>query len=980
MMQKMKIICLSGLLTGSIMSVSYIPSAYAQDAAAANTAATSVSSGTVSKTTLPTAASIEKVTVLARVFGDGEQAAGAALLYPKTIDASSLSVSDFSVPGKTIMSVMTNDEAAFTDESREGNYVILTFDHKNSVSAAPIGKKNDGGSDEKKDDKPMQRDAPMFSDKQAQDVSITVTQTGDIRATDGTIYAPSSTSVPSSDKSDPVLEKFTQHVFTDPITGESITYDLFLPDGYSKDKTYPLLFFTADASANSGVPEMALLQGNGAMVFASDEEQKKHPTIIVVPEYTPELIRKIGMLTDDTNTWTKGLTLVSNMLFDVIDNYNVDRTRIYGTGQSQGGMTNIALSDKYPWLFAAQYLVACQWNTEEMAAMKDKNLWITVCEGDTKAYPGMNAATALWKSLGSKVVENDSMWDSTLPSAALSQMAEQLAAQGGTINYTVFQGGNHMYTWSFAYDIPYIRDWVFSKTNPNMEKAHHARQGRQKRSLLGSVLLDDGIQLYQQGNYEEAMKYLKAADTYGHMKAGRYVGLLYENGLSVPQDFSTAASWYKRAMDQGDVTATWLLGRLYETGTGVEQNTEKARSLYLRAAQRTDKIGAPAMVLLGSMYERGVGVTQSNTEAESWYEKAAAAGYAPGEVALTNLKNGTHERILLTTMEQGSTEDIQNGVTRINTSGIWTPVTSIDFSSKHNRMIKNDDGTLSPMDEPYFASEQIAPNVWKIRNDGDFCYLIGGDEIGVMVDSGYGAGNLRTYAEKLLGKPVPYVINTHYHFDHTANDSYFDAAFMTAASVPYATVPYASFSGMTFPRNYPVIEVQDGYEMNLGDHQLRILVLPHSNHTLGGLMVLDETNHILFTGDEFLGPNRTDLNISLDDFYNNMAHIAAYRGNFNVMYGGTGKMAASVFDKYYAAGKYGIDRKYDTDASSLPEAAGGQHRQDTAADDSTPYTRGWVRPGDSTVNAPEQIPAGTRVSYETDGFAVSFVRPDSTEN
>lgn len=65
-------------------------------------------------------------------------------------------------------------------------------------------------------------------------------------------------------------------------------------------------------------------------------------------------------------------------------------------GQSQGGMANIALSDNDPSLFAAQYLVACQWKTEEMAAMKDKNLWIVVSEGDTKAYPGMNAATAPW--------------------------------------------------------------------------------------------------------------------------------------------------------------------------------------------------------------------------------------------------------------------------------------------------------------------------------------------------------------------------------------------------------------------------------------------------------------------------------------------------------------------------------------------------------------------------------------------------------
>lgn len=182
-----------------------------------------------------------------------------------------------------------------------------------------------------------------------------------------------------------------------------------------------------------------------------------------MPEYTPAHIRKLGMLTDDTNTWTKGLTLVSDLLFHVMDTYAVDHTRIYGTGQSQGGMTNIALSDKYPDLFAAQYLVACQWNTEEMAAMKNEPLWITVCEGDTKAYPGMNAATTLWKQLGAKVVENAKPWDSTLPEEKPSQLAQELIDKDKTakIHYTVFAGGSHMYTWTFAYQIPAIRDWLF---------------------------------------------------------------------------------------------------------------------------------------------------------------------------------------------------------------------------------------------------------------------------------------------------------------------------------------------------------------------------------------------------------------------------------------------------------------------------------------------------------------------------------------
>jgi len=45
--------------------------------------------------------------------------------------------------------------------------------------------------------------------------------------------------------------------------------------------------------------------------------------------------------------------------------------------------------------------------------MKDKNLWIVVCEGDTKAFPGMNETTARWEALGSQVARNKDFWDSS---------------------------------------------------------------------------------------------------------------------------------------------------------------------------------------------------------------------------------------------------------------------------------------------------------------------------------------------------------------------------------------------------------------------------------------------------------------------------------------------------------------------------------------------------------------------------------------
>jgi Metallo-beta-lactamase superfamily len=133
----------------------------------------------------------------------------------------------------------------------------------------------------------------------------------------------------------------------------------------------------------------------------------------------------------------------------------------------------------------------------------------------------------------------------------------------------------------------------------------------------------------------------------------------------------------------------------------------------------------------------------------------------------------------------------------------WIATKFIDFSAKHNVMIRNDDGTLTPMDVPYYRSTLIAPGTWRIESDGDFSYLIEGDNEALAIDTGYGAGNIREYLQTLTKKPVRYVANTHDHFDHTANNGYFDKAFMSAETAKKVTNPYPSFAGISFPRDYP---------------------------------------------------------------------------------------------------------------------------------------------------------------------------------
>ena len=118
---------------------------------------------------------------------------------------------------------------------------------------------------------------------------------------------------------------------------------------------------------------------------------------------------------------------------------------------------------------------------------------------------------------------------------------------------------------------------------------------------------------------------------HGHAPSMRNLGLLYERGQGVAQDYAKAREWYEKAAAKGDAIAMSNLGGLYGGGRGVAQDYAKAREWSEKAA---DKGNAIAISNLGLLYESGQGVAQDYAKAREWYEKAAANGNA---IAMSNL-------------------------------------------------------------------------------------------------------------------------------------------------------------------------------------------------------------------------------------------------------------------------------------------------------------------------------------------------------
>lgn len=145
----------------------------------------------------------------------------------------------------------------------------------------------------------------------------------------------------------------------------------------------------------------------------------------------------------------------------------------------------------------------------------------------------------------------------------------------------------------------------------------------------------------------------------------------------------------------------------------------------------------------------------------------------------------------------------------------------VDWSCRHDILLKNQDGTFSPMDLPYFRSRLVAPGTWQILRAGDYSYLIERDQEAFAFDTGYGAGNIRAYLQTLTEKPVRAVINSHSHFDHTAGNGYFDEAFMAFRAIPPAAIPFHSFEGIPFRADYKRTGIREGDVLDPGGRPWR---------------------------------------------------------------------------------------------------------------------------------------------------------------
>ena len=225
--------------------------------------------------------------------------------------------------------------------------------------------------------------------------------------------------------------------------GQILPYRILYPQGYEKDKQYPLLVFLHGAGERGNDNEAQLL--HGGFLFLVDSVRERYPAIVIFPQcpadtnwVVPELkydpvIKGNSYFTTFRQQPTGPALLVKALMDSLIAARIADKKRIYIEGLSMGGFGVFDMLERYPDYFAAA---------------------IPICgAGDTTMAYRFARKTPLWIFHGGAdpviTVENSRRYYRVLKSL------------GADVQYTEYPGVGHN-SWDNVFVEKELMHWLFS--------------------------------------------------------------------------------------------------------------------------------------------------------------------------------------------------------------------------------------------------------------------------------------------------------------------------------------------------------------------------------------------------------------------------------------------------------------------------------------------------------------------------------------
>lgn len=182
----------------------------------------------------------------------------------------------------------------------------------------------------------------------------------------------------------------------------------------------------------------------------------------------------------------------------------------------------------------------------------------------------------------------------------------------------------------------------------------------------------------------------------------------------------------------------------------------------------------------------------------------------------------------------------------------------------------------------YYQFLPLKENVYRITSaEGVFFELLVGREKAMLIDTGYGFGDIKAAVREITNKPLV-IVNTHGHVDHTSGNCQFeediyispkDMDLCKRHNTPEKRIKSAKLAEHT--RNYvtgeefyglpedfslenymkggagALVECIEGMVFDLGGITMEVFETP--GHTQGGLSLLYKEENWLYTGDEVNG-------------------------------------------------------------------------------------------------------------------------------
>ena len=222
---------------------------------------------------------------------------------------------------------------------------------------------------------------------------------------------------------------------------DTLNYRILFPKDFDKEKQYPLLLVLHGAGERGSNNESQLVHGGD--LFLKDSVREQFPAIVIFPQAPKddywarvEVNRDVKPFEFDFKNKeesSESLTLVMNLMDQMVNEKFVNNDQVYVGGLSMGGMGTFEIIYKKPEMFAAAFAICGGANTEIAQEYPDNfNIWLFHGEKD----------------------------DIVLPKYSKS-MAREINHYGGNAKLSLYPDDNHN-SWDSAFSEPYLLPWLFS--------------------------------------------------------------------------------------------------------------------------------------------------------------------------------------------------------------------------------------------------------------------------------------------------------------------------------------------------------------------------------------------------------------------------------------------------------------------------------------------------------------------------------------